>query len=189
MKNQSPKPQTNKSSLLCILLACLLCILNFLLASIFFIQRWNLSVHTHTHMFSLVSKIPGFFLSIPSFLVSLFSVSLSDSPASDSFCLSPWPSLPRAGSQRLFSWAVCELSSHYALSIACFSEPDVSGKDVQMWGSSLRDLPEIRDTSKSWMGWVYEEIFESNYMTCLSISVCRKLGRWPEPIKLRFYCV
>lgn len=187
MKNQSPKPQTNKSSLLCILLVCLLCILNFLLDSIFFIQRWNFSVHTH--VFSSVSKIPGFFLSIPSFLVlSSLSLCLTLLPLTLSVSL-PWPSLPRAGSQRLFSWAMYELSSHCALSIACFLEPDVSGKDVQMWGSSLRDLPEIRDTSKSWMGWVYEEIFESNYMTCLSISGCRKLGRWPEPIKLRFYCV
>ena len=155
MKNQSSKPQANKSSLLCILLVCLLCILNFLLASIFFIQRWNFSIHTHTCSVQWVKFLGSSSLFLPSRFLSSLSLCLTLLPLTLSVSL-PWPSLPRAGSQRLFSWAMCELSSHYALSIACFSEPDVSGKDVQMWGSSLRDLPEIWDTSKSWMGWVYE---------------------------------
>ena len=134
------------------------------------------------HPFS--SMISYFFFvacsSLTSFLVFFFSVWLFHLWLFLS--LSPDCLFPELVHREVFSQATYELSSHYALT-------DVSGKDVQVWGSSPRDVPEIQDTSKSWMGWGYEEIFESNSMTFLSISVCRNLGKWPEPIKLRFYCV
>lgn len=90
-------------------------------------------------MFSSVSKIPGFFLSILSFLVSLFSVSLSDSPASDSFCLSPLTLSPQSWSTETFFlghvWVELSLCPQYCLFFRAWCLWEVAWGTCQKYGT------------------------------------------------------